>query len=56
MRQNETIKLVGTNKAKIVDETFRLLDDDSAYAEMAQAVNPYGDGRSAGRIVATLKK
>ncbi len=50
-----TVKLVGTDKAKIVSEASRLLDDDNVYTEMAQAINPYGDGRSAGRIVATLK-
>ncbi len=49
-----TVKLVGTNKAKIVAETFRLLDDSAAYAKMAQAVNPYGDGRAAERIVKQL--
>ncbi|MFN2593320.1 MAG: UDP-N-acetylglucosamine 2-epimerase (non-hydrolyzing), partial [Actinomycetota bacterium] len=32
----------------------RLMDDNSAYAEMASAVNPYGDGRAAERSVAAL--
>ena len=35
-------------------EAGSLLDDPAAYAEMAQAVNPYGDGHAAERIVGTL--
>ncbi len=46
-----TVQLVGTGKAEIVYETARLLDDDDAHTKMAQAVNPYGDGQSAKRIV-----
>ena len=49
-----TVKLVGTDKDKIVKEASRLLDDGNAYAKVAQAVNPYGDGRAASRIVLTL--
>ncbi len=49
-----TVKLVGTQTARIVSEASRLLDDPEAHAAMAQAVNPYGDGRAAGRIVAAL--
>ncbi len=49
-----TVKLVGTNRDKIIEETIRLLDDSVAYASMAQAVNPYGDGQAAGRIVEAL--
>ena len=49
-----TVKLVGTDQAKIVNEASRLLDDDSAYIKMAQAVNPYGDGQAAKRIVERL--
>lgn len=45
-----TAKLVGTNADTIVRETFRLLDDEAAYAEMARAHNPFGDGKSAQRI------
>lgn len=43
-------KLVGTDPARIVQETARLLTDPDAYAQMARAVNPYGDGRAAVRI------
>jgi UDP-N-acetylglucosamine 2-epimerase (non-hydrolysing) len=47
-------RLVGTDEACIVRETERLLDDAAAYAAMARAVNPYGDGRAAARIGAEL--
>jgi UDP-N-acetylglucosamine 2-epimerase (non-hydrolysing) len=52
--QAGTVRLVGTDAARIVTETRRLLDDPRAYAEMAQAVNPYGDGKAAARIVKAL--
>jgi UDP-N-acetylglucosamine 2-epimerase (non-hydrolysing) len=45
-----TSLLVGANTARIVTETSRLLDDASAYAAMAQAHNPYGDGTAARQI------
>jgi UDP-N-acetylglucosamine 2-epimerase (non-hydrolysing) len=47
-----TVKLVGTDEAKIVEETSKLLTDKAAYDEMARAHNPYGDGKATGRIVA----
>jgi UDP-N-acetylglucosamine 2-epimerase (non-hydrolysing) len=50
------VRLVGTDKEKVVTETRRLLDDPDAHAAMAQAVNPYGDGRAAERIVDALLK
>jgi UDP-N-acetylglucosamine 2-epimerase (non-hydrolysing) len=46
-----TVRLVGTNEATIVAEVARLLTDSVAYAAMARAHNPYGDGQSADRIV-----
>jgi UDP-N-acetylglucosamine 2-epimerase (non-hydrolysing) len=49
-----TAMLVGTACKRIVDETARLLDDAQAYQHMAQAVNPYGDGQAARRIVNAL--
>ncbi|MEO6388446.1 MAG: UDP-N-acetylglucosamine 2-epimerase (non-hydrolyzing) [Croceibacterium sp.] len=49
-----TARLVGTDTARIVAEATRLLDDDTAHAAMARAHNPYGDGRSAARIVELL--
>lgn len=45
-----TAKLVGTNKARIVSEIFRLLDDKDAYTAMARAHNPFGDGTAAKQI------
>ncbi len=49
-----TAKLVGTSRERIVAEAERLLHDPAAYAAMAQAHNPYGDGHAGERIVATL--
>ncbi len=45
-----TAKLVGTDGEAICLEAGRLLDDPTAYAEMANAVSPYGDGRAAARV------
>ncbi len=49
-----TVKLIGTDSERIVAETTRLLEDRSEYARMARAVNPYGDGHAAERIVQSL--
>ncbi|GMV36881.1 MAG: UDP-N-acetyl glucosamine 2-epimerase [Fimbriimonadales bacterium] len=43
-------RLIGTDTERIVEETARLLTSEEAYREMAQSVNPYGDGRAAERI------
>ena len=51
-----TVKLVGTDKTKIVEETQKLLDDEKEYKKMSEAINPYGDGHSCERIVEVLKK
>ena len=48
------LKLVGTETSRIVQEAKRLLDSKSAYAGMAKAVNPFGDGQAAQRIVEAL--
>ncbi len=45
-----TAILAGNSKARIVEEVSRLLDDQSCYQSMSQAVNPYGDGHAARRI------
>ena len=50
-----TVKLVGTDYDKIVNEVSILLDDPAAYEKMSHAVNPYGDGKACGRIVERLK-
>lgn len=49
-----TVKLVGTDHDKIVDEVSSLLDDRAHYDAMSKAVNPYGDGLACGRIVEKL--
>jgi len=51
-----TLKLVGTEINRIVQEATRLLDDPIAYGEMAKAANPFGDGHAAERIVDVLLK
>ena len=48
------LKLVGTDTHHILQEATRLLDSPSEHAEMSKAVNPYGDGHAAERIVAAL--
>ena len=50
-----TVKLVGTDYNKIMDEVSALLDDQAHYDAMSKAVNPYGDGLACGRIVDSLK-
>jgi UDP-N-acetylglucosamine 2-epimerase (non-hydrolysing) len=50
-----TVKLVGTDYQKIVDDVSRLLDDAEYYNTMSKAVNPYGDGKACERIVNALK-
>ena len=50
-----TVKLVGTDRAVIVQECERLLTDSGAYTTMAKAHNPYGDGQAVGRIVESLQ-
>jgi UDP-N-acetylglucosamine 2-epimerase (non-hydrolysing) len=50
-----TVKLVGTNYDKIMEEVSRLLNDNSYYDTMSKAVNPYGDGQGCRRIVETFK-
>ena len=46
-----TVKLVGTNYLKIVNEVSALLNDENYYKQMSMAVNPYGDGLACSRIV-----
>lgn len=49
-----TVKLVGTNYDKIVNEVSALLDNQEYYERMSKAVNPYGDGKACSRIVNSL--
>lgn len=51
-----TAKLVGTDKQRIIDECSKLLEDKKAYAEMANAVNPYGDGTTSLQILGKVKE
>jgi UDP-N-acetylglucosamine 2-epimerase (non-hydrolysing) len=50
-----TAKLVGTNPTQIFAAASRLLSDKSAYQEMATAINPFGDGHAAERILEIVK-
>jgi UDP-N-acetylglucosamine 2-epimerase (non-hydrolysing) len=48
------LRLVGTDRARIVAAASRLLDDEREHARMAEAENPFGDGHASERIVASL--
>ena len=50
-----TVKLVGTDFDKIVNEVSELLTNQGYYERMSKAVNPYGDGKACGRIVEFLE-
>lgn len=51
-----TVKLVGTDSEKIVNSVTTLLTEQSEYAKMSQAINPYGDGKACEKIVNCLQK
>lgn len=51
-----TVRLVGTDKRTIIGNVSTLLTDEKAYKVMAKAINPYGDGKACGRIIAALTK
>lgn len=51
-----TVKLVGVDEDKIYSEVSALLDNHDAYNQMAQAINPYGDGKACQRIARMLNK
>jgi UDP-N-acetylglucosamine 2-epimerase (non-hydrolysing) len=50
------LKLVGTDRRRIVRETERLIDDRRAYERMCRASDVFGDGKAAQRIVGTLER
>lgn len=50
------VRLVGTNTDRILEESERLITDDLHYRSMAEAINPYGDGETSGRIVTLLER
>ncbi|NVM94847.1 non-hydrolyzing UDP-N-acetylglucosamine 2-epimerase [Arthrobacter wenxiniae] len=49
-----TVRLIGTNEDRIVDEVGKLLHDTAHFDAMATAVNPYGDGKAAARTIAAI--
>ncbi|MEJ5998051.1 non-hydrolyzing UDP-N-acetylglucosamine 2-epimerase [Corynebacterium sp. H130] len=49
-----TVRLIGTDEDRIVSEAMTLLDTPAVYEAMANAVNPYGDGKAAARTVAAI--
>ena len=51
-----TVKLVGVSYEKITTEVSKLLDNQSYYDGMSQAINPYGDGLACERVVNIIKK
>ena len=51
-----TVKLVGTDTQKIVDEVQTLLDNHDEYKKMSESINPYGDGLASKRIVEIIEK
>ena len=50
-----TVELVGTDEELIYNTALTLLTDEAAYSKMANAVNPYGDGKACGRITAAIE-
>ena len=50
-----TVKLIGTDAERIITEVSTLLTDSTAYQKMSEAVNPYGDGNAAQRIVEKIR-
>lgn len=51
-----TVKLIGTDKDNIVNETVNLLLYSTEYEKMSRAINPYGDGKASERIVEILSR
>jgi UDP-N-acetylglucosamine 2-epimerase (non-hydrolysing) len=51
-----TVRLVGTDRDRVVDSVAGLLEDERAYAHMANAVNPYGDGQASRRSVQAIER
>ncbi len=51
-----TVKLVGTDKEKIIKEVTLLLNDEKEYVKMSKAHNPYGDGKACEKIISFLNK
>ena len=49
-----TVKLVGTDEDKVYNTAYKLLTDEVAYREMAESINPYGDGHTSERIAQAI--
>jgi UDP-N-acetylglucosamine 2-epimerase (non-hydrolysing) len=49
-----TVRLVGTDKQRLIDSVSELLTDEQVYFKMSQAMNPYGDGKACERILKML--
>ena len=49
-----TVRLVGSDEDVIVGEVEQLIQNESEYKRMSEAINPYGDGRAAYRSVAAI--
>ena len=50
-----TVKLIGTDEERVYSEAKKLLADEQEYRSMAEAVNPYGDGKAAARILQAIR-
>lgn len=50
-----TVRLVGTDKQRIIDEVSSLIKNKEHYLTMSKANNPYGDGKACKRIIKALK-
>ncbi|MBI1338494.1 MAG: UDP-N-acetylglucosamine 2-epimerase (non-hydrolyzing) [Phycisphaera sp.] len=50
-----TVRLIGANRDRIIDSVSELLSNKQTYRHMAEAVNPYGDGKASGRIIDALR-
>jgi UDP-N-acetylglucosamine 2-epimerase (non-hydrolysing) len=51
-----TAKLVGTNSRNILAEASKLLNSKNAYKKMANAINPFGDGKASDRILEIVQR
>jgi len=49
-----TVRLVGTNPKRIINQFSKIMEDAGEYQKLSRAINPYGDGKSAARIVKIL--
>ena len=50
-----TVKLVGTDYSKIIEESQKLIDDENEYNMMSKAYNPYGDGKASLKVLNFIK-